>query len=168
MLNKEGSGVARSIVIAGLLGGLLGGVVSFAMSRVIKPAEPVRPEPLASPARELVEAYISKLRAGKNDEFVIDVRTGMALITEQEFATFKQEFTDSRNRFVSMFGSRTGEYELVRDSVISPSLARVIFLEKYERGGVLWFFVVYLCKDGWRLAGVSWNEKLALAAVGVP
>lgn len=164
----DGSRMTRAILIAGVFGGILGGVVSFAASRLIKPIEPVKADPPPTPAREVAEAYISKLRSGKNDEFITDVRTGMALITEQEFAAFKQEFSDSRNRFSVMFGSRTGEYELVRESIISPSLARVIFLEKYERGGVLWFFVVYQCKDGWRLAGVSWNEKLALAAVGIP
>lgn len=158
--------MTRSILIAGLLGGLLGGVAAFTASRLIKPVEPAKPEPVHSVAREVADAYIAKLRAGKNDEFVTDVQTGMTLITEQEYAAFKLEFTGSRNRFVNMFGPRTGEYEFVREVALSPSLARVIYLEKYERGGVLWFFVLYQSKDGWRLTGVSWNEKLALATAG--
>jgi hypothetical protein len=163
------SRMTRPILIAGLLGGLLGGVVSFAASRLITPApakQELPPPVQATEAREVADAFIAKLKVGKTDEFVQDVKAGITFMSEQEFAQFKSDFTESRKVIPQVLGRATGEFELVRETALSPSLVRLIYLEKYERGGVAWSFTLYRTQDGWRVDDVSWNRKLGFVTTG--
>ena len=123
------SRTTRAVLIAGLLGGLLGGVVSFAAGRVIKPAPPPPPEPPRSEAREVADAFVAKLRAGKIDEFTQDVKQGITFMSEQEFAKFKVDLAESRSVIPGVFGPATGEFELIRETTLSPSLVRLFYLE---------------------------------------
>jgi hypothetical protein len=162
----------RSILIAGLLGGLLGGLVSFIAIRTITPASPAKPEtpaPMHSgeEARQVAESFLGHVRDGKPDQLAVDVKNGVWLISEQEYASFLGQFAADRMRFTKDYGEPTGQFELVRDVRLSPSLVRLIYLEKYQRDGVLWFLVLYHTMDGWRLIGVTWKEKLAASLSGL-
>jgi hypothetical protein len=162
--------MTRSIVLAGLLGGLLGGLASFAATRMIAPSVPSHADATKngegfSEARQVAETFMAKVRAGKPDELASEVMKGLWLVSDQEFASFLGQFTADRKRFAGEFGDPTGQMELVREAALSPSILRLIYLEKYPRDGVLWFLVMYHTMDGWRLIGVTWKEKLA-AAVG--
>ncbi|MCE9566955.1 MAG: hypothetical protein K8U57_33555 [Planctomycetes bacterium] len=157
--------MTKPILIAGLLGGLLGGMVSFAASRWIKPVEPAKPRP---EARDVAEAFVAKLKATKFDEFALDARFASANVTEEAFAKFKDKLTADRQLYANLYGSSTGEFDLLRETVLSPSLVRYEYLEKFERGGVIWFFVLYRGKDSWKLSFVDWTDKLALGFAGIP
>jgi hypothetical protein len=152
------SRMTNSILIAGLLGGLLGGVVSFALNRTIKPAPP---QPAtgtngpASGAREAADAYVAKLKAAKFEEFIADARQGATFTTEEGFAAFKTKLINSRTVYTNLFGSSSGEFELLRETALSPSLIRLVYLEKFERGCVWWMFVLYHGRDSWKLAWVD-------------
>jgi hypothetical protein len=156
--------ITRSILAAGVLGGVLGGVAAFAASRMIVPATPGKTETAvaASEARAVVESFISKLDDDKGEALADEVKSGRWLINEQEYASFRGQFTIDRARFRKQYGER-GEVEFVREEPLSPSLARLIYLERYQHDGILWIFVVYRTMGGWRLVGVSWKEKLAVA-----
>lgn len=171
-MSDQRSGTTRPILIAGLLGGLLGGLVSFIAMRTITPAPPAKPE--AAPpthadeeTRQVAESFLGHVRDGKPDQLAADVKNGVWLITEQEYASFLGQFTADRARFTKDYGEPTGQYELVRDVRLSPSLVRLIYLEKYQRDGVLWFLTLYHTMDGWRLVGVTWKEKLAASLNGL-
>jgi len=157
------TGMTRSIWAAGLLGGLLGGVVSFAASRIIVPAPAVTPSTAAAESRPVVESFIGKLQSEKADGLEAEATSGRWLVTEQELASFRGQFNADRTRFVQQYGPRTGEFELVREEVLGPSIVRVVYLERYQRDGILWIFVVYRTIGEWRVVGVSWKEKLAVA-----
>lgn len=166
------SGPTRPILIAGVLGGLLGGGASFIASRTITPVPTVKEEPPTPPqsvqeARQVAEAFLMSVRDGNRDQLAADVKNGVWLITEQEYESFLRQFTADRDRFVKQYGQPIRHFELVRESILCPSVVRLTYLEKYERDGVLWFFVVYHTMDGWRLVGVSWKDKLAVAATGL-
>ena len=162
----------KPIFLAGLLGGLLGGVFAFAAIRTVTPVPPAKPEATTSSesvddARAVTEVFMTSVRDGKIDNLAAAVKNGAWLITDQEYAEFLGQFNGDRARFAKQYGGPAGQFELVREVKLSPSLVRFIYLEKYQRDGLLWFFVVYHTMDGWRLVGVTWKEKLAVSVPGL-
>jgi hypothetical protein len=160
------------IIVAGLLGGLLGGVASFAASRMIAPAPAAKSEspaqtPVATDARQITDAFMSAVRDGATDQLAGAVKSNVWLISDQEYANFLNQFTGDRVRYAKVYGEPSRQFELVREVALSPSLVRLIYLEKYTRDGILWYFVVYHSQDGWRLVGVTWKEKLAASVSGL-
>jgi hypothetical protein len=159
--------LTRPIFLAGLLGGLLGGIVAYAAVRTIAPVPPAKTETATqgeppAEARQLVETFVAKLRSGRLKDLEEEVKRGAWLVSEQEFASFLGQHAGDRARFVAQYGE-PGEFEFVRAMVRSPSLVKFVYLEKYQRDGVLWFFVLYHSADAWRLVGVSWKDRLAVA-----
>ena len=160
------------VVVAGLLGGLLGGVASFAASRMIAPAPATKSDstteaPIASEARQITDAFMAAVRDGATDQLAGAVKSGVWLVSDKEYASFLGQFTPDRARYAKQYGEPSRQFELVREVTLSPSLVRLIYLEKYPRDGILWFFVVYHSEDGWRLVGVTWKEKLVSSVSGL-
>lgn len=166
------------ILIAGVISGLVGGAAAVAAGKYVKPApttvageQPpaaVAGQSLVPPeVRTIGDAFMGKLKAGDIEGFASGTKVGMTVLTETDFVKFKKSLIDSRTLFAKMFGSPTGEFELVRETPAGPSLMRLIYLEKYERGGVLWVFVLFHTKDGWRLSTVTWNQDLSLVFGGL-
>ena len=61
----------RLWLAAVVLGGILGGVFAFALSRAFPAApKPPPPPPPTSEARQFADDVITKLKEGKNDEFM--------------------------------------------------------------------------------------------------
>lgn len=160
------SRLMRAVVIAGLAGGLLGGLASFAASRLIKPVVAVPQAAETSEAREVAGIFIQKLEEGKFEEFTRDVGSA-AGATEEKFQAFKSRFYQERVLYEKLHGPSTRQFEFVRESVASPSLVRVVYLEKYQTGGVLWFFVLYRTRDGWKIASVDWNDNISVVFTGI-
>jgi hypothetical protein len=165
--------MTRPIVIAGLLGGLLGGVVSFAASRWVVPAQPkaetapaVRHE-VPPEARAIADAYVAELRAGKFEEFAAHAKIGSTITTDEEAAKFKARLLEFRRVANGSFGPSLGEFEVLGETALSPSLVRLTYLEKFERGGVWWTFVLYHGKDHWWLAWVDWGVNPAVIFAGL-
>lgn len=152
----------KPILIAGLLGGLLGGVASFAASRLIKPAGPppttsVKDQSLAD-TKHIVEGLLDELRAGKNEEFMAHVRMAYPDMTDDKFKEYKVAFDNSRRIFEGVFGKSLNKFELIGENAISLDLVHLVYLEKYERGGVIWRFYLYFGKDSWYLTYVKWER----------
>ncbi len=164
--------LGKPILFAGLLGGLLGGVLSFAASRWLVPTVAAKPDaagssPTLTEARGVAEAFIGKLQAAKLDEFLQDVKQATPTFTEQEFAAFRKQFEDTRLNYLARNGPPLHEFELIRETALSPSLVRYVYLEKYTRGGVIWNFVLYHGKDQWRLDWVSHTDLSATPLTGL-
>lgn len=156
--------MTRTILLAGLLGGLLGGAASFAAGRFIKPAEPARSnsEIATSEAREVADAFVAKLKAAKFEEFCNDAKANATFNSdEKEMAAFQDKLIKSRSAYVAYLGPSMGEFELLRTSALSPSLFRFVYLEKFEKGGVWWSFVLYRGKDSWKLVAADHGFNLA-------
>ncbi|HVL16282.1 MAG TPA: hypothetical protein VM529_27160 [Gemmata sp.] len=157
--------MTKAVFLAGVLGGLLGGVAAYAAARMF-PAPPAGDtaaggaQASAPEARQVVEGFLGKLRDGKYPEFVEDVKRGRTFMSEAEFEAFKKSFVESRKVYHGGFGNLTGEYDLIRETVLRPDLVRYVYIEKFERGSLVWLFVIYKTKDGWRLNTISWNPDL--------
>lgn len=160
-----GATFSKPVLVAGLLGGLLGAVFSFALARAL-PA-PVKPPPPAPPseARQYVEQVLGLLKAGKHDDFMAQLRPAFAESTDEQFAEVRKQMYEARERDAKMFGG-AGEFEYCRESVLSPTLVRVIFLEKYPRGCMVWSMIVYQAPDRWLF--VSCDVRAPGRATGPP
>jgi hypothetical protein len=162
----------KNVLLAGLLGGLLGGAAGVVAGRYA-PAVAAKPTAAPAPAtagepnpRSIAEALLARLKEGKPEEFADVTKGSTHLITEEMYKQFKANLTDFRATYTRAFGHPLREFELVKEQPASPSLVRLVYLERFEKGGVLWFFVLYKGKDGWKLDKVHWVPDLALAFNG--
>ena len=165
--------MARAIVLAGLLGGLLGGAAAFAAMHFLNiPGASARTDqtdqtgqPTAAPseARAVAEAFLNKLKEKQYKAFIADAKAGLIFPDKTGSEAFEKTFLASRADFHNVYGKQTGEYELIRETVLRPDLVRLVYLEKFERGAVAWLFVLYKTQHGWRLNSLVWNRDLLLA-----
>lgn len=148
----------QPVLLAALLGGLIGGVFSFALARTFPP--PVKPAPPApqSEARQFAEDLFRKLKAGHNDEFVALIRPGFGDLNDEQFTKFREGVFEMRTKVAKAYGPPI-EFEFARETPLSPSLVRVTFVEKYPRGCVLWWVVVYNTPAGWQVSAFSYQTS---------
>ncbi len=159
--------MTKSVLMAGVLGGVLGGLGAYLAVLWLKPVEAAPTnagvatrEPASPEARAVAEAFVSKLRTGKYDEFALDVKLGMSALPDKEFAVFKQKFEEALLLAHGVYGTPTGEVELIGETALTPNLARFVYLQKFPRGAMVWFFVLYNTPEGWRLNGIVFNKDL--------
>ncbi|HEV3384588.1 MAG TPA: hypothetical protein VG097_07220 [Gemmata sp.] len=149
----------KPILIAGLLGGFLGGFLSIVGTRFIKPAVsvplPTAKEIATEEARQVVEAFLDILKAGKYDEFMEQAKRGYNYIPES-FAESKRNFDNSRIAYKGIFGPSLQQFDLLSQTAASPSLIQFLYLEKFEHGAVVWKFIMYRAKDNWRISYLNW------------
>ena len=158
----------RNVIIAGVLGGLAGGAVVGGIFGLFgRGAAYASAAPDAS-AKAIPEALMNKLKAGEVDSFASGVRGNMATIPDAEFAVFKANLTEFRALCAKSYGTSLGEFELIREQSAGQTMVRLIYLEKFEKGGVAWDFQMYHSPDGWKLSSVDWNRTLNLAFTGSP
>lgn len=140
----------RAVWPAAVLAGLLAGAVAFALGRTF-PAPPPAPASKPSEAREVADSLVEKLKAGKYDEFAQTPHTGTAEEVSVKVAALKRAIADSREYCKALSKRTAGEFELVRETPLGPSLARVVYLERFDTGGVVWGIGLFRAADGWRL-----------------
>ena len=156
--------LTRPIFVAALLGGLLGGAVSFAANRFIKPASPppapTEKELATQEAREIVERFLAMLKPDKEkkDEFMKQVKTGYTYMPDKDFELIKQRFDNFRLETPNKFGAPLYEFELLRETALKPDLIQFVYLEKFERGPIVWRFILYRGKESWKLTYLNWFD----------
>ena len=158
----------RNVIIAGLLGGLAGGAVVGGIFGLFgRGAAYASAAPDAS-AKAIPEALMNKIKAGDMESFASASRGYMYTIPDAEFAVFRANLNDFREQCAKSYGKSLGEFELIREQSAGPTAGRLIYLEKFEKGGVAWYFQMYHSTDGWKLASVHWDRTLNLAFTGSP
>lgn len=158
----------RKLLLAGLLGAIVGGGIAYAAGRYAqaKPAETAA-EATGDPSpRSIAEGLLEKLKDGKTEEFADLTKASTHLISEIDFLTFKKKLLDARGTFMKAYGSSLGEFELIREQVAGPSVVRLIYVERFEKNGMTWVFVMYRGKEGWKVASVNWIPDPAAALPG--
>jgi hypothetical protein len=157
--------LSKPILIAGLLGGLLGGLTSYAGSRFFKPAVAAPAltlkEKAIEEARPIVEAFLEELKPGtpaKNDEFWNHVKMGYTFMSDEDFKDTKKKFDNSRI-ILGVFGQSLHQFELIKENAASPNLVEFVYMERFERGPVIWRFIMYRAKDNWRVALLDWTVQ---------
>jgi hypothetical protein len=159
--------MTRPILIAGLLGGLLGSVISFAANRWIVPSRAATTDakpriPIPQEARTAVEWYIAKLEALQYEEFATEIRR-LKGVSQEMLEAFVKDFQQWRKNYHGALGNHTGPFELIRETAVSTELVQFVYLEKFESSAVVWFFVFYQTKEGWRLVRITWKDDLFVA-----
>ncbi|MBM3978732.1 MAG: hypothetical protein FJ304_00330 [Planctomycetes bacterium] len=149
----------KYILWAGIAGGLIGALVSFALARTFPPKPAVAPPAPPSEARQFADHVIGKLRAGDRAEFTRLIRPAFAGMTNEQFAEFCQKSVfDNRDQFAKSNGGAV-EIEFARETVLSPSLVRLAYADKYARGCLIWVLVVYNTPEGWQVLAFSFDSE---------
>jgi hypothetical protein len=159
----------RKLILVGVVGALLGGGVTFAAGHFAqaKPTEATPPANGDPTPRSIAEGLFSRLKDGKTEEFADTVKASSSPISDVEFVRFKKNLVDVRAAFAKTYGSSLGEFELVREQAVSPSVVRLVYVEKFEKNGMTWVFVMYQGKDGWKVASVNWFPDPGAALGGI-
>lgn len=158
----------RKFFLVGLAGALVGGGGVFAAGRMAqaKPTDAVAHGSEPAP-KAIADTLLAKLKEGKTEEFADLVRASSTPTSDVEFVRFKKNMVDVRGAFMKTFGSSLGEYELVREQTVSASVVRLVYVERFEKNGMTWVFVMYQGSDGWKVASVNWFPDPAAALGGV-
>lgn len=144
----------RAVWPAAVLAGVIAGAIAFGLGRTFPaPPAPVAAKP--SEAREVADALVEKLKAGKYDEFAQTPHLGAADDPAKKVALLKAAIEQSREYCKTHYNRTAGEFELVRETPLGPSLARVVYLERFDTGGVVWGMGLFRAADGWRLVAVT-------------
>ena len=143
------------VVVAGLLGGLLGGVASFAASRMIAPPPVTKSDstteaPIASEARQITDAFMAAVRDGADPVGGGGQERRLARLG-QGVRELPRPIHARPGAYAKQYGEPSRQFELVREVTLSPSLVRLIYLEKYPRWNPL--VLRRLSLRGWLAAG---------------
>ena len=155
----------RTMFLVGVLGAVLGGGGTILSGRFMtaKAAEHSAIEPAA---RGLAADLIEKLKSPDPDKFPAAVYGNTFLISNEELLILKTSLVKAREQHAKSHGKTTGEYELVREQSAGPAVVRFVYVEKFERGGVAWYFLLYRGSEGWKIADVKWDPTLNVAFAG--
>ena len=82
------------------------------------------------------------------------LRPAFAQMTPEQFELFRKNVFDDRANAAKAYGPG-GEFEFCRESALSPTLVRLTYLEKYQRGCVVWLLVVYDSPSGWQMVSCT-------------
>lgn len=63
---------------------------------------------------------------------------------------------------LSRFGKNIG-YEMVHNDAIGGSLARVVYLQKFEKHAMVWTFILYRGDDGWTVNTFRYVDDITAA-----
>jgi hypothetical protein len=69
----------------------------------------------------------------------------------------KKLVKESREYCEKAFGKRSGDLELMRESHYGPSVTRLVFLERFAKGGVVWAMGLFRSPDGWALLTLNFE-----------
>lgn|GEM_PF-6511315 len=142
--------MSKPVLLAALLGGILGAVFNFALTRSFPPTPKPPPQPTVSEARQYADSIVHLLKAGKYDEFFAAIRPAFPKLNEDEFKKMRESALKDRAEVVKEYGT-AGEFEFSRETTLTPSLVRISYVEKYERGCVVYYIAVYNSPEGWRV-----------------
>lgn len=149
----------KHILWAGIAGGLIGALLSFALARTFPPKPAGAPPAPPSEARQFADHVIGKLKTGDRAEFTRLIRPAFAGMTNEQFAEFCQKSVfDNRDQFAKSNGGAV-EIEFARETVLSPSLVRLAYADKYARGCLIWVLVVYNTPEGWQVLAFSFDSE---------
>lgn len=82
--------------------------------------------------------------------------SGFADLKPQEFVTLKSQ----TKMAMGLYGTPIG-LEKVWEEDLSPSLKRIVYLQKFERYPVAWEFYFYRPRDAWVLNTINFKDQIA-------
>ena len=107
---------------------------------------------------ERVEQFLQQVTTPASDQAMDDLfaGSGFAETKPQEIVTLKSQ----TKMAMGLYGTPIG-IEKVREEDLSPSLKRLVYIQKFERYPVAWEFYFYKPKDKWVLNTLNFKDQVA-------
>lgn len=80
-------------------------------------------------------------------------------VGDNDREAFRAQLMGQQKYITSRAGNRLG-YVFLRQQVVGNSLARIEYLEKFERHVLHWNFYFYRPKDDWQLKSVAFDDSI--------
>jgi len=127
-----------------------------------KPSTDTTPTENLGPAVKMAQEAIDGLKTNGVQGFIDVAFSGRkGFLPKADAAIGAAGFGKLYHDAVARQGKSLGEFELVRTDVVGRSVVRFIYLEKLERGAVIWHLAFYRGEaDEWRWVGFRMNESL--------
>lgn len=109
-------------------------------------------------ARSYLDKIMEKIGSG-------DVQAGMkmlkpySIVPEAEFDAMVGQAGLQLPAISQRFGAAMG-YEFIDQAEMGSSLARLVYLQKYEKHGMRWGFFLYKGKSGWTVNTFVFDDKI--------
>lgn len=99
-------------------------------------------------------------RAGRGDmEGALKSFRSLTIIPPAEFDAMLSQIPVQMPGISSRFGKTIG-HELLKEEKLGESLARLAYLQKFEKHAMRWYFYCYRGKDGWVINTFRFDDKL--------
>jgi hypothetical protein len=107
---------------------------------------------------EMAEQYLRQVTTSDSDQALDQLFAGSGIdeLKPQEILTLKSQ----TKMAMGLFGTPIG-IEKVREEELSPSLKRLVYLQKFERYPVAWEFYFYKPKDRWVINTLNFKDKVS-------
>ena len=113
-------------------------------------------------AEKLSESGVAALKAGGVPKLIeVLFAPGKSLLRAGDRNSAVEGFVKLREAASAPLGKSSGEFELIRTKTCGTSLIRFAYLEKCERGGIVWEFTLYRAEKEWQWLNLTLTSNLA-------
>jgi hypothetical protein len=112
---------------------------------------------LAQSPSDRIEHFFTQVTTPASDQALEDLfaGSGLSVSKPQEIAKVKSQ----TKMAMGLYGTPIG-LEKVREEDLSPSLKRLVYLQKFEKFPVAWEFYFYKASDKWVLNTLTFNDLI--------
>lgn len=107
---------------------------------------------------ERVEHFLQQVVTAESDAAIDDLFAGSGFADQkpQELTTLKSQTKMAMGLYGTMIG-----IEKVEETDLSPSLKRLVYLQKFEGYPVAWEFYFYKAHDEWHINTMNFKDQIA-------
>lgn len=107
---------------------------------------------------ERVEVFLRQVATESSDEAFDELfaGSGFSELKPQDLLTLKSQ----TRMAMGLYGPPIG-MEKIREEDLSPSLKRIVYLQKFEKYPVAWEFYFYKPKDTWVINTLNFKDQVA-------
>jgi hypothetical protein len=108
-------------------------------------------------ASESVERFLQRFTTSESDQAVdqLFAGSGFSESKPQDIVMLKSQIRTA----VGLYGTPIG-LEKIREEDFSPSLKRLVYLQKFDKTPVAWEFYFYKPKDKWVINTLSFKDQV--------
>ncbi len=99
------------------------------------------------------------VKVGKGDlEGGLKTFKSLTIIPEAEFDAMMGQAVQQSPMMAARFGQVIG-YEFIKEERIGESLARYVYIQRFEKHAMRWMFYLYQGKTGWVINSFRFDDK---------
>ena len=118
----------------------------------------------ATEVRKMADGIMGSVAAGNYDGAWSQMKP-YTVVPAAEFDVFTAQFSSQLPNILQRYGTPLGS-EFVREEKAGESLLRLVYLAKYQKTGMRWFFVFYRGEKGWVLSDFKFDGNLVAVFPG--